>query len=253
MAFDIVDLQGFYGSALGQLAARGIGRIVARQWAACAGMSFAGIGYATPYLEPFRPDCLRALALMPARQGVVNWPTPGRSSAALIEPTAIPLPTASIDRVLVVHALEFSEQPGDMLEEIWRILTPGGRLMIVAPSRAGVWARVDTTPFGHGQPYSRSQLTGIVAGEPVLPDFLGRGALCAALRESPDAAHRARDRAHRRQAASAGRRRRPGRSEQAALPADHGAAGGRPPGPATRAAGPRASAAGVIAPGKITV
>ena len=158
MAVDIVDLQGFYDSALGRLASRSIARIVQRQWPACAGMSFAGIGYATPFLEPFRPDCLRALALMPARQGVVNWPIPGRSSAALIEPTAIPLPTASIDRVLVVHALEFSEQPGDMLEEIWRILTPGGRLLIVAPSRSGVWARVDTTPFGFGQPYSRSKL-----------------------------------------------------------------------------------------------
>ena len=158
MAFDIVDLQGFYASALGRLAAQGIGRIVARRWAGCAGMSFAGIGYAPPYLEPFRSDCLRALALMPARQGVVNWPTPGRSSATLVEPTTLPLPTASIDRVLVVHALEFSEQAGDMLEEIWRILTPGGRLMIVAPSRAGLWARVDTTPFGHGQPYSRGQL-----------------------------------------------------------------------------------------------
>lgn len=158
MAIDIVDLQGFYASALGRFAQRNIGRILARQWSACAGMSFAGIGYAAPYLEPFRPDCLRALALMPAAQGVVNWPTPGRSSAALIETTAIPLPTASIDRVLVVHALEVCQQPRDMLEEIWRILTPGGRLMVVAPSRAGIWARVDATPFGHGQPYSRGQL-----------------------------------------------------------------------------------------------
>ena len=158
MAFDIVDLQGFYASSLGNLAARFIGRIVARRWTSCAGMSFAGIGFATPYLEPFRPDCLRALALMPARQGVVNWPTPGRSSTALIDPTAIPLPTASIDRVLVVHALEFSEEPEDMLEEIWRILTPGGRLVVIAPSRTGVWARLDTTPFGYGRPYSRSQL-----------------------------------------------------------------------------------------------
>ena len=171
MAFDIVDLQGFYASALGRLAARGIGRIVARQWAERAGLSLAGIGYATPYLEPFRADCLRTLALMPARQGVVNWPTHGRSSAALIEPTAIPLPTASIDRVLVVHALEFSEQPGDMLEEIWRILTPGGRLMVIAPSRAGLWARVDTTPFGHGQPYSRSQLRELLRENLFSPTF----------------------------------------------------------------------------------
>lgn len=158
MSFDIVDLQSFYASVLGRLAARNVVRIVTRQWPGTAGLSFAGIGYATPYLEPFRADCLRALALMPARQGVVNWPTPGRSSAALIDPEEIPLPTASIDRVLVVHALEFSDHPADMLEECWRILTPGGRLMIVAPSRTGLWARVDATPFGHGQPYSRGQL-----------------------------------------------------------------------------------------------
>ena len=29
---------------------------------------------------------------------------------------------------------------------------------LVVPSRASVWARFDTTPFGHGRPYSRGQL-----------------------------------------------------------------------------------------------
>jgi hypothetical protein len=38
------------------------------------------------------------------------------------------------------------------------VLTPGGRLIVVAPNRRGLWARMDTTPFGQGQPYSRSQL-----------------------------------------------------------------------------------------------
>jgi hypothetical protein len=27
------------------------------------------------------------------------------------------------------------------------------------PNRRGLWAQLDTTPFGHGRPYSRSQLT----------------------------------------------------------------------------------------------
>jgi SAM-dependent methyltransferase len=70
----------------------------------------------------------------------------------------LPLPDACIDRVIVVHALEATEHPHELLAEIWRILTPGGRVLIVAPSRAGLWARLDTTPFGHGKPYSRSQL-----------------------------------------------------------------------------------------------
>jgi hypothetical protein len=30
---------------------------------------------------------------------------------------------------------------------------------VVVPNRRGVWARLDTTPFGHGRPYSRSQIT----------------------------------------------------------------------------------------------
>jgi hypothetical protein len=28
----------------------------------------------------------------------------------------------------------------------------------VVPNRRGLWARIDTTPFGHGRPYSRPQI-----------------------------------------------------------------------------------------------
>jgi hypothetical protein len=57
-----------------------------------------------------------------------------------------------------VHALEIAEHPRELLAEIWRILTPGGRMIAVTPRRAGLWARLDTTPFGNGQPYSLSQM-----------------------------------------------------------------------------------------------
>ena len=46
-----------------------------------------------------------------------------------------------------------------MLREVWRVLNAGGRLLVVVPNRRGLWARMDTTPFGHGRPYSRSQIT----------------------------------------------------------------------------------------------
>jgi hypothetical protein len=32
-------------------------------------------------------------------------------------------------------------------------------MIAVVPNRRGLWARMDTTPFGQGQPYSRGQLT----------------------------------------------------------------------------------------------
>ena len=49
--------------------------------------------------------------------------------------------------------------PAALLREVWRVLAAGGRLLAVVPNRRGLWARMDTTPFGHGRPYSRSQIT----------------------------------------------------------------------------------------------
>jgi SAM-dependent methyltransferase len=158
MSFDVSDLRSFYATPLGKVAGRLVGRIIRQRWDICAGFSMLGVGYAAPYLTVFREEAVRVLAFMPAEQGVVNWPASGASSSALVETMMMPLPDSCIDRVLLVHALESVEHPRQLLGEIWRILTPGGRMIVVVPNRGGLWTRVDTTPFGHGQPYSRSQL-----------------------------------------------------------------------------------------------
>jgi len=158
MHLDVVDLRSFYASALGEVVRRFVGKILRERFSNCTGYSILGFGYATPYLGIFRDEAVRVLAFMPAEQGVVNWPSSGHSASALVETTMMPLPDSCIDRAIVVHALEITEHPRDLLAEIWRILTPGGRVLVVAPSRSGLWARVDRTPFGHGQPYSLGQL-----------------------------------------------------------------------------------------------
>lgn len=121
-----------------------------------------GLGYAVPYLDRFRADTERTFAFMPAGQGAVNWPFAEKSATALIFDEELPLPDASVDRVLMVHSLEFAENPRETMKELWRVLAPGGRVVIVVPNRRGVWARMEHTPFGSGRPYSRGQLTGLL-------------------------------------------------------------------------------------------
>ncbi|WP_112661669.1 class I SAM-dependent methyltransferase [Microvirga flavescens] len=162
MSVDITDLRSFYASPLGNVTRRYVGRAIARFWGQLAGLRVLGLGYAPPYLGTIREECERALAFMPASQGVVNWPRSGASASTLVDPLMMPLPDASIDRVLVVHALETVESPSELLNEIWRILTPGGRIIVVVPNRRGLWARMDTTPFGYGQPFSRTQLKALM-------------------------------------------------------------------------------------------
>ena len=162
MYLDVVDLRAFYVSRLGVVVRHLIGRRLAKRWPTLAGESVAGVGYATPYLEDLAGDAERVLALMPAPQGVVTWPLEGPNRTALVEEDALPLPDASIDRALVVHALEMVANPRDHLREIWRVLSPGGRVILVVPNRSGIWARTEKTPFGHGQPYGTGQLTGLL-------------------------------------------------------------------------------------------
>jgi SAM-dependent methyltransferase len=171
MPLDILDLRSFYDSGLGRVASRFIGRAIRARFDSSIGQSVMGVGYATPYLDLFRGEALRTLAFMPAAQGVVNWPPIGLSASALVEPSMMPLPDSCVDRIIVVHALEIVDHPRELLDEIWRILTPGGRMMVVVPRRAGLWARLDTTPFGYGQPYSRSQLRELMRDALFLPTF----------------------------------------------------------------------------------
>ncbi len=159
MYLDIVDLRAFYAERLGLVARRLIAERLRRRWPSVAGDRLLGIGFATPYLSAFAEEAERVLAFMPAAQGVVNWPPEGPNAAALVADDSLPLPDASIDRVLAIHSLEMSANANDHLREIWRVLAPGGRVIIVVPNRRGIWARVETTPFGFGRPYGRGQLT----------------------------------------------------------------------------------------------
>jgi SAM-dependent methyltransferase len=170
VSIDVTDLRGFYASPLGLVARALVGRVLDRFWGPLSGLRVLGLGYATPYLGAVRGLAERTLAFMPACQGVVNWPATGLSASALADPLMMPLPEGSIDRILVVHALETVESPTELLYEVSRILTPGGRVIVVAPNRRGLWARMDTTPFGQGQPFSRSQLRNLMRDTLLSPE-----------------------------------------------------------------------------------
>src|SRR5437764_8270203 len=159
MSVDVVDLRNFYAQRLGVAARRFVGRGIRARFADTRGLSLLGVGYPTPYLGLFREEADRCLAFMPAAQGVLKWPTARPCLSSLVDELELPLPDAAVDRVLLVHALEMAHDPGALLREVWRVLAGGGRMLVVVPNRRGVWARLDTTPFGHGRPYSRSQIT----------------------------------------------------------------------------------------------
>lgn len=164
MHVDVVELRRFYASThLGRLARESIRGRLRALWPDVRGMTLVGFGYAAPLMRPFLAEAARTLCLMPAQQGVCAWPGEGPNLTALVEETLWPLPGGFADRLVVAHGLESCERPGALLDEIWRVLAPGGRAVFIVPNRTGMWARSDATPFGYGRPYSPGQLEDTLA------------------------------------------------------------------------------------------
>jgi SAM-dependent methyltransferase len=183
MQLDASDLADFYEAPLGLLTRRIIARQLRLMWPSTKGSCILGYGFAVPYLRAFQGEAERVVALMPAQQGVVAWPSV-RPLSALADEAALPFPDAFFDRILVVHGLEGADATRPLLRQLWRVLAPEGRLLLVAPNRASLWAQLERSPFGVGRPFSRGELDRLLRGalfEPLtwnralyVPPFRGR-------------------------------------------------------------------------------
>lgn len=171
MHLDVQDLRNFYyRSPLGRAAQKILREEIQTFWKEAKGQTVAGYGFAVPFLRPYLKDARRVIGLMPAPQGVISWPMGMPNVSVLCEETFWPLETGRVDKLLVVHGLETTEQPGALLEECWRVLGPGGSALFVVPNRAGLWSRSDRTPFGFGRPYSQGQLESQLKENNFLPE-----------------------------------------------------------------------------------
>ena len=156
----VYDFKSFYNSRAGRVVRRVVGQRVRSFWPDLHGLRLMGGGYAVPYLRMFMEEADRVFAVMPAGQGAHHWPQTleEHNRVCLAEETELPFETSSIDRVMLVHDLEFSEMLRPKLHEIWRVLKPNGRVLVIVPNRMGLWARAEWSPFGLGSPYSMAQI-----------------------------------------------------------------------------------------------
>ncbi|GBQ12712.1 class I SAM-dependent methyltransferase [Swaminathania salitolerans] len=141
------------------------------------GLRVLGLGHADPLMARWRnleAARWRASAHLdtaltrgetgPRRQNAPRQPSPRQSPprqtaapSCVVPADCLPFQDLSIDLLLLVHGLELSD-PAPLLRTIWKVLSDNGRLILVVPNRTGLAASDDSLPFGHGSPFSASQL-----------------------------------------------------------------------------------------------
>ncbi|HEY7976608.1 MAG TPA: methyltransferase domain-containing protein [Rhizomicrobium sp.] len=161
MNYDSAGLSEFYASPVGQVARRVIQRRLREVWPDTDGTRLLGYGFAIPYMRSLAADAEVAAALVPEQLGAVAWPADSCLSVVAQE-DALPFPDAMFDRVLVIHGLESAESLRPLLRQLWRVLAPSGKLLLVAPNRTSLWAQVESSPFAHGRPFNRAQLADLL-------------------------------------------------------------------------------------------
>jgi SAM-dependent methyltransferase len=89
---------------------------------------------ATETLAPCEP-----LTLPPLRDGLTTLPPPTEPVALHCAFDALPFPDASIDLVVLPHALETAADPHATLREVERVLVPEGRVVVTGFNPASLW------------------------------------------------------------------------------------------------------------------
>jgi SAM-dependent methyltransferase len=149
------DLAAFYKNPLGQWARHVLARRIRSLWPNVKGLRLLAYGYGTPYMRGFEAE--RAVAAIPSQLGLPTK-SASRHARLVCAEDALPFPDVFFDRILIVHGLETAESLRPLLRQLWRVLAPEGRILLVAPNRTSLWAQLERSPFGHGRPFSSTEL-----------------------------------------------------------------------------------------------
>jgi len=156
---DVITLKQFYASAMGRLLGNNVVKSIARLWPdEKSSDDVLTVGYSFPYLPFLMKHQKDVVPVMPAKHGAMVWPSGDDNIVVLSDEWELPFAKHSFNRVVVVHVLEHTRHPSKTLTELWNILVPGGRMILITPNRRSLWSQASSSPLGWGQPFSVGQL-----------------------------------------------------------------------------------------------
>lgn len=171
MRQSVIQLEKFYAAKFGQAAHAMTRRRLDTVWPDLSGRDILAYGYGAPYVRPYLDNAKRVVLAMPGSQGAIAQRSDRGQISCLVHEDLLPFPDAHFDNILVAHGVEETGDLQTLLQELWRVTKPEGRIVIIAANRSGLWARSEKTPFGAGRPFTRTQLRGLLRSakfEPVL-------------------------------------------------------------------------------------
>ena len=170
MLYDVGKMDAFYNGTRGRMVSKILSKELKKVWVPSNKTSNLVVGF--PF--NFFPSDVICPVLMPTEIGGMPWEYEHSVYSALIDSKSWPLESDSIDYILIIHALEFITHQQSFLMETTRVLKSAGKLILIVPHRGGLWSRAETTPFGHGTPFSKGQIYNLLKDSGLRPEKFTR-------------------------------------------------------------------------------
>lgn len=143
LGLTVKNFEAFYKTTSGNYLSNEIENLLIRSWseADIARCHTLCLGYPPPGLKAVSSKAASFALFTPAFLGPKKMIKNGKSYSAMGDETHLPLHPGSYDRALIFHALEYMEDPVSFLEEVWKVLSPGGRVFMMVPNKKGAWKK----------------------------------------------------------------------------------------------------------------
>ncbi|AIL64616.1 SAM-dependent methyltransferase [Rickettsiales bacterium Ac37b] len=170
----ILRLKDFYSGDTGQKNYNCISNAISTFWHNIKNEKILGIGYTAIYLKNFlNNDIISASPFYPdtysntLKEYIID-PNANFIDCA-IEEDVLPLANNSINRIILVHYLEYSTNIHLLMKEVWRILSPGGKLLIIVPNKFSILSYVEKDFFKTCKSFSIGQLYNLLYDHMFVP------------------------------------------------------------------------------------
>lgn len=139
------EIKYFYNTERGELLRSRVIKIIRTIWQPNVSLQIVGIGFIDPYINVINPHQLTLGSLINVNDDCYKL---------VNKLNNLPFANHSVDRILVIHSLEYLNQPDILFNELTRILKSAGKLLIIIPNKYSIWAHSRSLPYWKNKLFS---------------------------------------------------------------------------------------------------
>ena len=159
---DIIKLEKFYQSELGKAVQDRIYSKLKKYIYLHDGEKLGSFGFGEPYLSLLPKKKVSIFNFFSQRIGIKKNIINERLSNVLLDEEQLPIEDLFLNHIICIHCLEHSENLKKTLRELWRVLSPEGKIYIILPNKKSSWSFSSKSPFSSGFGFSKNQIVRIL-------------------------------------------------------------------------------------------